>query len=189
MNTAAGSKSVLTAFIAKRVAAVRILFGIVWVVDAVLKYKPAFFHDHAVISYIKAVDMGMPSWLNPWFHFWFRVIGAQPTFFAFLVIVIETLVAISLLFGIARRLNYALSIPFCFLIWGVAENFGGPYVAGSTDIGAGFIYVVVFLLLYAVDGGTKPAWSLDPWIEKHISWWSKVANPPSRSKLTKNTAN
>jgi thiosulfate dehydrogenase [quinone] large subunit len=164
-------------YFSKRIAAIRILFGIIWAIDAVFKYEPAFFHNHALISYIKSVDMGMPSWLNPWFHLWFNIINIQPTFFAFFILILETLIAISLLLGIARRLNYIVSIPFCFLIWTVGENFGGPYAAGSTDIGAGFIYVVVFLILYFADGVTKPSWSLDPYLEKRISWWQKVAGP------------
>jgi thiosulfate dehydrogenase [quinone] large subunit len=172
-------------YLSKRIAAIRILFGVIWTIDAAFKYKPAFFHNHALISYIKVVDSGMPSWLNPWFHTWFRIIGAQPTFFAFMILVIETLIAISLLFGIARRLNYVLAIPFSFLLWSVGENFGGPYVAGSTDIGAGFIYVIVFLLLYFADSITTPSWSLDPYIGKRISWWHKIAGPSKVPKKKK----
>jgi thiosulfate dehydrogenase [quinone] large subunit len=169
-------------YISRRIAAVRILFGVVWVIDAVFKFEPAFWHHQALIGYIKAVDMGMPSWLNPWFHTWFRIIGAQPTFYAFLILVIETLIALSLIFGVARRLIYAIGVPFSFLIWSVGENFGGPYSPGSTDIGAGFIYVIVFLLLYFADSIVTPSWSLDPLIEKHISWWHFIATAPNRFK-------
>jgi uncharacterized membrane protein YphA (DoxX/SURF4 family) len=185
MKAGTNPKASFSEFVSKRIAYVRILFGLVWLIDAIFKFEPAFWHHHALISYIKAVDTGMPSWLNPWFHTWFRIIGAQPTFYAFLILILETLFALSLIFGVARRLIYGIGIPFSFLIWSVGENFGGPYTAGSTDIGAGFIYVVVFLLLYAVDGATKSSWSLDPWIEKHISWWSKIANPPSKFKSIK----
>ncbi len=34
------------------------------------------------------------------------------------------------------------------VIWSTAEGFGGPYTAGSTDIGAAIIYVLVFLALW-----------------------------------------
>lgn len=33
------------------------------------------------------------------------------------------------------------------VIWSTAEGFGGPYQAGSTDIGAAIIYVLVFACL------------------------------------------
>jgi thiosulfate dehydrogenase [quinone] large subunit len=165
--------------LSKRIASLRILFGLVWVVDAIFKFEPAFYKGNSLSYFVLAKDSGEPSWLNPWFHFWFRIFGAHPELFAIVILVIESLIALSLVLGIARRLNYALSVPFCFLIWGIGEAFGGPYVAGTTDINAGFIYLIVFLLLYAFDGLAKPSWSLDPWLSAHIKWWSKIANPPN----------
>lgn len=160
----------------------RIGFGVVWAVDAAFKFEPAFYRG--ILNTITAADAGEPSWLNPWFHAWFRIIGSNPQLFAVAIIIIESLIALSLLFGVARRLNYTLAIPFCLLIWSVSEGFGGPYVAGSTDIGAGLIYVFAFLLLYVLDGLTPPAWSLDTWLEKRIAWWHVVAHPKtSHGKL------
>jgi uncharacterized membrane protein YphA (DoxX/SURF4 family) len=185
MESEKKSSSEFSIFISKRIAYVRIIFGAVWLIDAIFKFEPAFWHHQALITYIRGVDTGMPSWLNPWFKGWFNLIGAAPTFYAVLIIIIESLIALGLIFGVARRLIYAIGIPFSFIIWSVGENFGGPYVAGSTDIGAGFIYVIVFLLLYAADGGVRPSFSLDPWIEKRISWWSKIADPPSKYKPLK----
>ncbi len=168
--------------LSKRVAMLRIGFGVVWAVDAAFKFEPAFYRG--ILNTITAADAGEPSWLNPWFHAWFRIIGSNPQLFAVAIIIIESLIALSLLFGVARRLNYTLAIPFCLLIWSVSEGFGGPYVAGSTDIGAGLIYVFAFLLLYVLDGLTPPAWSLDTWLEKRIAWWHVVAHPKtSHGKL------
>jgi thiosulfate dehydrogenase [quinone] large subunit len=163
--------------LSKRVASLRILFGLIWAIDAVFKFEPAFYRG--LLTFVQSRGTGMPGWLNWWFHGWDRIIGFNPMLFAIAIIVIETLIALSLLLGIARRLNYLLAAFFMFLIWGVGEAFGGPYVAGSTDINAGFIYVVVFLLLYVADGLTPPSWSLDPWLSKRFRWWSKIANPPA----------
>jgi uncharacterized membrane protein YphA (DoxX/SURF4 family) len=165
----------------KRIASLRILFGLVWIVDAAFKFEPAFYRG--LLTFIMSKDAGEPTWLNFWFHTWYRFIGLNPTFFAALIIIIEVAIALSLLLGIARRINYLLAAVFMFLVWGVGEAFGGPYVAGTTDINAGFIYVLLFLLLYVADGLVAPSWSLDPLIEKHISWWSKIANPPALAKL------
>lgn len=173
-------KSLVTASLSKRVASLRILFGVIWAIDAGFKFEPAFYHG--LLNIVKARDVGEPSWLNPWFHFWFKLLGENPVLFAFIILAIEVLIAISLLLGVARRLNYALAIPFCFLIWGVGEAFGGPYVSGTTDINAGIIYVLVFALLYIVDGLSSPSWSLDTLIARHLSWWAKIANPPDITK-------
>ena len=167
--------------LSKRVASLRILFGLIWAVDAAFKFEPAFYRG--LLTFIMSKDAGEPSWLNFWFHSWYHIIGWSPGFFTVIIIILEVLIAVSLLFGIARRLTYALAIPFCFLIWGVGEAFGGPYVAGTTDINAGFIYVVVFLFLYVADGLSAPSWSLDPLITKRFAWWSVIANPPALTKL------
>jgi thiosulfate dehydrogenase [quinone] large subunit len=169
-------------YVSRRIAAVRILFGLIWAVDAAFKFEPAFYNG--ILQTVKAADSGEPSWLNHWFNAWYRIIGSNPHLFAIIIIIVEVLTALSLLLGIARRLNYVLGAILSFLIWSAAEGFGGPYVSGSTDIGAGFIYVVVFLLLYAADGLVAPSWSLDPLIEKHISWWHAIATPPNKFKLS-----
>jgi uncharacterized membrane protein YphA (DoxX/SURF4 family) len=159
-----------------KVAIARILFGLVWAIDAFLKFQPAFYNN--LLQRIKATDSGEPKWLNFWYHTWYHIVSWSPHFFSYFIVVAEVLIAVSLLLGIARRFNYIFAAIFTFLIWGVGEAFGGPYVAGSTDIGAGFIYVIVFICLYYMDGLRKPSWSLDPYIEKRFPPWAKVANPP-----------
>jgi thiosulfate dehydrogenase [quinone] large subunit len=167
--------------LSKRIASLRILFGIVWAVDAVFKFEPAFYNN--LKQFIMAKDSGEPNWLNFWFHSWYKIIGVDPKLFAFVILVIEVLIALSLLLGFARRITYLVAVPFCFLRWGVGEAFGGPYVAGTTDINAGFIYVIVFLVLYVVDGLVAPTWSMDSIMIKRFSWWSKIANPPALAKV------
>lgn len=159
----------------ERISILRIVFSGVWIVDALFKYSPAFWKGQALLLFIKAKDAGNPSWLNPWFHFWYRLIGLNPEYFAILIIEIESVIALALLLGIARRLTYLLSIPFMFLIWGVGEAFGGPYVAGSTDINAGFIYVLVFIALYLCDIYQMPNWALDTFLNRRVKWWTNIS--------------
>jgi hypothetical protein len=45
-------------------------------------------------------------------------------------------VAAALIFGFARKSTYIAAAVFSLLIWSTAEGFGGPYTAGSTDVGA-----------------------------------------------------
>jgi thiosulfate dehydrogenase [quinone] large subunit len=174
-NTESKSHTKLdTVALSKRIAAVRIGFGVIWAIDAVFKFEPVFYRS--LLSFIKAKDAGEPSWLNPWFNFWYRIIGSNQHLFAIIIIIVEVLISLSLVLGIARRLNYALAALFSFLIWGVGEAFGGPYVTGSTDVNAGIIYVLVFVLLYFVDGAILPSWSLDTNISKRIPWWHFIAD-------------
>lgn len=39
------------------------------------------------------------------------------------------------------------------VIWSTAEGFGGPYHAGSTDVGAAIIYPLVFAALFLSSAG------------------------------------
>jgi hypothetical protein len=92
------------------------------------------------------------------------------------VAAVETLIATALIFGFARKSTYIAAAVFSLLIWSTAEGFGGPYTAGSTDVGASIIYVVVFLGLLALNAYTGTSqYSVDRWLERRISWWWRLA--------------
>ena len=154
--------------------AFRIAFGLIWLIDAVLKWLPGFRSTY--VSAITGVAKGQPGWLKWWFDFWVKLQTPRPTFFAYLVAVLETLVALAIIFGFARKITYISSAVFGVVIWAVAEGFGGPYMVGSSDIGTAIIYAVVSMGLLALCyyAGTSRC-SVDFYIEKRISWWWKVA--------------
>ena len=81
---------------------VRILFGVVWGVDASLKWQPAFI-DHLVAHILGALP-GQPTWGQAWIPFWHHTVGANPRLFAYLVAGIETALAISLILGLLTNL-------------------------------------------------------------------------------------
>ncbi|MHB8289001.1 MAG: hypothetical protein ACYDEY_07140 [Acidimicrobiales bacterium] len=96
--------------------------------------------------------------------------------FVYLVATVETLIVAALILGFAREITYISAAGFSFLIWSTAEGFGGLYRAGSTDVGACIIDVVVFLGSLALNLYAAPArYSLDYHLEKRISWWSRLA--------------
>jgi uncharacterized membrane protein YphA (DoxX/SURF4 family) len=105
-------------------------------------------------------------------------------FFAYAVAAAETLIAVAVILGFARKITYISAAVFSVLIWAVAEGFGGPYTSGAADIGTAVIYAVVFLGLLALMAYTGPArYSVDYYLEQKISWWWKVAEVgrPARS--------
>ena len=59
----------------------------------------------------------------------------------------ETAIAVALLLGILTNLASLVGILLAIVIWTTAEGLGGPYQAGSTDIGSAIIYVFVFIAL------------------------------------------
>ena len=154
--------------------ALRITFGAIWMIDAVLKWLPGFRSSY--MSSIKGAGMGQPGWLQWWFHLWTSMQNPAPTFWAIIVAILETLAALAVILGFARKVSYIASAVFCVVIWGVAEGFGGPYGSGASDIGTAIIYALLFvcLLTLAAYTGTD-RYSLDYYLERKISWWWKVA--------------
>jgi uncharacterized membrane protein YphA (DoxX/SURF4 family) len=154
--------------------ALRITFGVIWLIDAVLKWLPGFRSSY--MSNIMGAGMGQPGWLQWWFHLWANMQHPAPTFWAVVVAVLETLVALAVILGFARKVSYIAAAVFCVVIWGVAEGFGGPYGSGASDIGTAIIYALVFvcLLTLAAYTGTD-RYSVDYYLEQKISWWHKIA--------------
>lgn len=130
---------------------IRILFGLAWLVDAQFKWRSPFINDFA--SYLSGALTNQPPLVQAWIHFWIDVVNVNPTAFAYLVAVAETSLALALIFGVLSNLAYLGGTMLAFVIWSTAEGFGGPYVAGSTDIGAAVIYIFVFGLLYLSRAG------------------------------------
>jgi len=155
-------------------AALRISFGLLWAVDAALKWLPGFRDGY--LDALREGSRGQPAWLKPWFDAWIDLQKDRVTFFALLVAVVETLIALALLTGFARKITYSLGLVFSFLVWSTAEGFGGPYTSGSTDVGASIVYVLVFaaLLLFSYFQGPSRL-SVDHWIEPRVVWWDRLA--------------
>lgn len=141
----------------KSFAILRIIFGIVWAIDAYFKWQSAF--QINFVSYVTGALAGQPIWIQTWIHFWISIIGVNPHLFALLTAISETGIAFGLIFGIFTVPIIYLGILFSLVIWTTAESFGGPYKAGSTDIGAAIIYVLVFAALLL--GQSWKAFSLD----------------------------
>src|SRR5258708_38008228 len=134
-----------SAYLAKHVAVLRIAFGLMWVINAAFKWLPTF--RSTFLDQVQGALDGQPDWLHGWFNLWIHLFSHSPSLFAVLVAITESLIAITLVFGIARRATYLAAALFSLLIWAIPEGFGGPYSAASTYIGTGIIYTIVFLSL------------------------------------------
>ncbi len=170
------NKNVSTKTLSKHTAILRIAFGIVWLINAAFKWSPTF--QNTFLDQATSAAQGQPDWLGPWFQFWTQILSYNPHLFAISIAVIESLLALALIVGFARRSVYLLAAVFSLLIWAIPEGFGGPYTDSATDIGAGIVYVLVFLALYGLDRLARTAaWSVDHYIAKRLAWWTVVANP------------
>jgi thiosulfate dehydrogenase (quinone) large subunit len=155
---------------------VRVLFGLVFGVDAVLKWLPGYRHSY--LAALKSAAASQPSWLHGWFHFWISLQSKAPTSFAVLTGLAETGLAIVLLLGMARRAGYAAGVVYSLLVWSVGEGFGGPYASGSTDVGTGLVYALLFIaLLTFAPPSRRERLSLDRIMVPRWTAWRHLAEP------------
>src|SRR5574338_212050 len=100
---------------------------------------------------------------------WINLISPAPTIFIWLTRIIETLIAIGLLFGLARKWTFIVGGLFSLLIWSTAEGFGGPYATGVANLGPALVYVLLFaaLLIFEQVLGKTP-YSMDYYIEQRF---------------------
>lgn len=156
------------------IGVLRIVFGLVWAIDAWFKWEPAFINN--VTAYITGDLTGQPAIVQGWIHFWHDIVGIDPHLFAHAAAVLETAIAVALILGVFSNLTVLLGIAMTTVIWSTAEGFGGPYTAGSTDIGAAIIYALVFVGLFLAQSGLYLG--LDRRLTPRLGRWGVLASGP-----------
>lgn len=152
----------------------RILFGLVWAIDAFFKWLPAF--HNGLDSYLAAGAEGQPAAVRAWIGFWIGVVGVNPHFYGTALALAETALALALIFGVLTNLAYAGGVLLSPGVWSTAEGFGGPYQPGSVDIGAAIIYVLVFVALFLTSAGIY--FGLDTYLTPRLGRWGVLAAGP-----------
>ena len=147
------------------VGLVRIIFGLVYVVAATLKWQPQF--QNTFVQQISAVSDGQPAPIQAWISFWTHLVSINPLLFARIEATTETAIAVFLIFGIFSNLTYIVGIFLSLGIWSTAEGFGGPYIPGhSTDIGTAFPYAILFAVLLFLSAGRY--YGVDQWLTSKL---------------------
>jgi uncharacterized membrane protein YphA (DoxX/SURF4 family) len=158
----------LAAWRMKGIGILRIVFGLIWAIDAWFKWQPDFINNFT--SYLTGSLDGQPGWVQWWINFWINVVKVDPHVFAHLVAVGETALAIGLIFGLFSNLTYVVGVLLSVVIWTTSEGFGGPYAPGSTDIGGAIIYVLVFAGLFLASAGLF--YGVDRYLDPLVGRWN-----------------
>lgn len=164
-----------------RVACLRVFVGAILAVDASLQFLPG---APPQLAYLLVVGAGQehPT-LSWWFSYWAAVIAQDPGFWWYGTGALMAFLAACLILGIARRLAYVVGFFFSLLLWAVPNGFGGPYAAPNTDIGAGLMYAVLFLVLLQIDSVSGPArLSADAVLERRWPGWRGVGGASLRRR-------
>lgn len=147
------------------IAASRITFGLIWAVAAWLKWQPEF--QNKFLDQVTGAQDGQPQMIRGWIGFWASIIRTNPLLFARIEALIETTLAVFLIFGILSNLTYIVGILLSLGIWSTAEGFGGPYIPGqSTDVGTALPYVLLFGVLLLISAGYY--YGLDQWLTPRL---------------------
>ncbi|ACB74307.1 multicopper oxidase domain-containing protein [Opitutus terrae] len=170
MNADTSERAGFASWTVVAAGAVRAGFGVVMALDAYLKWQPAFAEHY--VGYLRNAALAQPRWLDAWFQGWLRLVESNPDFFISATRWIETLIAVGLLLGFARRFIYYGGAIFSLLIWSTAEGFSGPYTAGATNIGPALVYALVFvaLAIFARLLGSTP-YSVDYHLARRYPRW------------------
>lgn len=154
----------------------RILLGVAWLTDGVLKFTGGFVNTFQ--ASVQTSEANAPSWLSGWFSFWAAQAGGHAALIVDTVGILEVTLGVALLLGFMRKIAYAGGVALALLIWAVPEGFGGPYQTGSggTDIGTGVVYAIAFFGLILINATYGPSrYSLDFAIERRFPRWAKLA--------------
>ncbi|MCL4394273.1 MAG: DoxX family membrane protein [Chloroflexi bacterium] len=155
----------------------RIVFGIIWLIDAWFKWQPEFIGKFT--DFLTGALDGQPAVVQAWINLWINIVNVNPRALAYLVALGETAIAVGLIFGLFSNLTYLGGILLSLVIWSTAEGFGGPYAPGSTDIGSAVIYVLVFAGLFLTSSGLYLG--LDRRLTPLLGRWGGLASGSLRS--------
>src|SRR3984893_10595505 len=126
-------------------ASVRIAFGVMWLVDGVLEWQPADFHNF--LQLITAMSQGQPAPLAAVISAGQAVVAINPTLANGLLAALETAVGLSLITNTLSRWALRISVLLAALIWVFGQGFGMVFMAGAPDGQSGPLYVLVSLML------------------------------------------
>jgi thiosulfate dehydrogenase [quinone] large subunit len=157
-------------------AIVRILFGIVWSIDAIFKWLPGFIGGQTLGHELGgAADVDVPV-VHQWLLLWNGIGTGDPHAFAVAIAIIETVFALLILVGAFSNFAFLGSALLSLGIWSGAEGFHLPWgTPGQTDLGPSVGYIIASLaLFYAAAGST---WSVDRWLAPRLGRLAWLASP------------
>jgi nitrite reductase (NO-forming) len=126
-------------------ASVRIVFGVIWLIDGVLEWQPADFHNF--LQLITAVSQGQPAPLAALISAGQAIVAINPILANASLAGLETAIGLCLITNTMSRWTLRISALLSALIWVFGQGLGMVFMVGATDIQSGPLYVLVSLML------------------------------------------
>jgi len=124
---------------------IRITYGLIWLIDGVLEWQPADFHNFSQL--ITAMSQGQPAPLAAVISVGQAVVAINPVLANGLLAALETAIGLSLITNRLSRWALRISVLLAAMIWVFGQGLGMVFMAGATDIQSGPLYVLVSLML------------------------------------------
>ena len=157
----------------------RIIFGLVWIIAAILQWLPQF--QNTFVAQVAAAKAGQPGFIQAWISFWANIVSVNPMLLARMLATTETVIAAFLILGLFSNLTSIVGIFLSLGIWSIPEGFGGPYIPGfSTDIGTAFPYAILFVVLLCLSAGRY--YGLDQWLTPRLGRLGFLASGSFRGR-------
>ena len=126
-------------------ASIRIAFGAIWLIDGVLEWQPADFHNFSQL--ITAMSQGQPAPLAAVISAGQAVVAIDPFLANGVLAALETAIGLSLITNTLSQWALRISVLLAALIWVFGQGLGMVFMPGATDIQSGPLYVLVSLML------------------------------------------
>lgn len=127
---------------------IRIAFGLICAINTILQAN-SYYITHFLSSFKADWAMGQPAWLAQYGYEMVSLIQSIGTHnVAIATIVINGILALSLITGVGLRVLVWVGIIFNLWLWSTVEGFGGPYMQGTTDPGTAVIYALSFFFVW-----------------------------------------
>jgi hypothetical protein len=128
-------------------ALLRIVFGLIWVLNTWFQANSAYI-DHLFLQSFNAGISGQPAWLAGYTQAVIHAIQAMGAArVAVATVVIDGLLALSLITGLWLRFFAWVGIAYNLFMWSTVGGLGGPYTQGTTDPGTAIVYALAFVFV------------------------------------------
>jgi len=152
----------------------RLILGLVFIADSMLKLIPD--SAYLIKENVLTGAYGAWSFVYPWVAFWANFTANNINFFVTFAIVVEFLIGLFLILGLFKKFLYIAGAAYSIAIWLTISQFGGPYIAGTLDIGATPFYFLLFLLLIFTERNFNAYdKSMDKIMKTKYKIWQKIA--------------
>ncbi len=144
--------------------AVRIVLGLLWILNGLLQLQPKMFTGDFANQLIRPLANGQPAFVSDPIHLAVSIFLINPAVFNSFIVLVQLSIGSLILFKKTKQTGLVLSIIWGLLVWSIGEAYGGIFT-GHFDLlmgapGAALLYVILALSIYTKEDSELPSYLL-----------------------------